>query len=78
MLLQAEAGLDDEVYQSLQHALTEVENSKQEAYEEARRRQKAEREAMEAMRKVSGLFFFFLAKFFTLFLLYHHPLLSVQ
>lgn len=50
----AEAGLDDEVYQSLQHALTEVENSKQEAYEEARRRQKAEREAMEAMRKAKA------------------------
>ncbi|KAH7669528.1 Adenine nucleotide alpha hydrolases-like protein [Dioscorea alata] len=49
-----EAGLDDEVYQSLQHALTEVENSKQEAYEEARRRQKAEREAMEAMRKAKA------------------------
>ena len=55
MFLQEDAGLDDEVYQSLQHALTEVENSKHEAYEESCRRQKAEREAMEAMRKVSNL-----------------------
>ncbi|KAM0942055.1 putative protein kinase RLK-Pelle-RLCK-IXb family [Dioscorea sansibarensis] len=49
-----DAGLDDEVYQSLQHALTEVENSKHEAYEESCRRQKAEREAMEAMRKAKA------------------------
>ncbi|KAJ0966667.1 hypothetical protein J5N97_023584 [Dioscorea zingiberensis] len=46
--------MDDEVYQKLQHALTEAENSRREAYEESCRRRKAERDAMEAVRKAKA------------------------
>ncbi|XP_042442040.1 U-box domain-containing protein 33-like [Zingiber officinale] len=44
--------VDDAVYKKLQAAISEVENSKREAYEEFYKRQKAEKDLAEAMRKV--------------------------
>jgi len=45
--------IDNEVYEKLQHALKEAEDSKREAYEESCRRRKVERDTIEASRKVS-------------------------
>ncbi|XP_074580758.1 U-box domain-containing protein 33-like [Curcuma longa] len=44
--------IDDAVYKKLQEAISEVEISKREAYEEFDKRQKAEKDLTEAMRKV--------------------------
>lgn len=46
-----EDGLDAEVYERLREAHVEVENSKHEAYKESLKRQKAERDAIDALRK---------------------------
>ncbi|URD73908.1 U-box domain-containing protein [Musa troglodytarum] len=47
-----DAGLDDELYIDLQHAVKEANNLTREAYEEALRRQKAERDLHDAAQKV--------------------------
>ncbi|XP_019709475.1 U-box domain-containing protein 33 isoform X2 [Elaeis guineensis] len=47
-----DVGMDDDVYEKLQHALMEAEALKDEAYEESRKRRKAERDFYEAARKV--------------------------
>lgn len=49
---QEDAGLDDELYKDLQHAVKEANNLTREAYEEALRRQKAERDLHDAAQKV--------------------------
>lgn len=45
-------GLDADVYDKLREALTEAENLKNEAFEESRRRRKAEKEVILALQKV--------------------------
>ncbi|XP_064948682.1 U-box domain-containing protein 33-like isoform X1 [Musa acuminata AAA Group] len=47
-----DAGLDDELYKDLQHAVKEANNLTREAYEEALRRRKAERDLHDAAQKV--------------------------
>ncbi|CAL9081883.1 unnamed protein product, partial [Musa acuminata var. zebrina] len=49
---QEDAGLDDELYKDLQHAVKEANNLTREAYEEALRRRKAERDLHDAAQKV--------------------------
>lgn len=45
---------EDAMHQRLQSALGEAENSRHEAYEEFHKRQKAEKDLNEAMRKVKN------------------------
>lgn len=45
--------MDDDLYDQLVQAMTEAGNSKREAFEESIRRQKAEKAAMDAIRRVS-------------------------
>lgn len=45
--------MDDALYEKLKDALMEAENLRHEAYEETRRRQKAERDLADASRMVS-------------------------
>lgn len=44
--------MDAELYDRLREAQVEAENSKHEAYKESLKRQKAERDAIDALRKV--------------------------
>lgn len=50
--MKQEGGLNDELYDQLEQAIAEAENSKREAFEESIRRRKAEKEAIEAIRRV--------------------------
>lgn len=50
-----ESNGNDKLYRQLKQALSEVEESKREAYEECVRRFKAENTAVEAIRKVKYL-----------------------
>ena len=54
------------MYEKLKHALMEAENLKQEAYEETRRRQMAERGLAEASRMVMTKLRHFLSKFMSM------------
>ena len=45
--------MKDELYDKLKQAMEEVENSRREAFEESVRRRKAEKEAIDAFRRVS-------------------------
>lgn len=45
-------GLDADVYDKLREALAEAENLKNEAFEESRRRRKAEKDVILALQKV--------------------------
>lgn len=49
-----EGGLNDELYDQLEQAIAEAENSKREAFEESIRRRKAEKEAIEAIRRAKA------------------------
>lgn len=51
--LQEENGNDD-LYEKLERAMVEAANAKREAYEELLRRQKSEKNAIEASRRVSS------------------------
>ena len=44
--------MNDDIYDQLELAMSEAENARREAFEESMRRRKAEKEAMEAIRKV--------------------------
>ncbi|MQL84193.1 hypothetical protein Taro_016695, partial [Colocasia esculenta] len=48
---QEDESIEDDIYRRLRLAFAEAENSKHEAYEESRRRQRAERDCLEAVRK---------------------------
>ncbi|PWA34620.1 U-box domain-containing protein kinase family protein [Artemisia annua] len=50
-----ERGMNDELYDQLEQAMAEVDTSKREAFEESIRRRKAEKDAMDARRKVKAL-----------------------
>ncbi|KAF8380225.1 hypothetical protein HHK36_027707 [Tetracentron sinense] len=52
--LQEEGIVNDELYDQLEQAMTEAENSKREAFEESVRRRKAEKDAIEAIRKAKA------------------------
>lgn len=47
--------MNDDLYDQLVQAMEEADNSKREAFEESMRRRKAEKEAMEAIRKVTTI-----------------------
>ncbi|XP_010670307.2 U-box domain-containing protein 33 isoform X1 [Beta vulgaris subsp. vulgaris] len=49
-----ENGIDDDLYDQLVQAMTEAGNSKREAFEESIRRQKAEKAAMDAIRRTKA------------------------
>lgn len=55
-MLQQDLDVDDAMYKKLQAAISEVENSKREAHEEFYKRQKAEKDLAEAMRKVRSMY----------------------
>lgn len=57
----------NDLYDQLEQAITEAETSKQEAFVESIRRQKAEKEVLDISRKVSVQRFFFLPPVFYLF-----------
>jgi len=44
--------MNDDIYDQLELAMSEAENARREAFKESMRRRKAEKEAMEAIRKV--------------------------
>lgn len=48
--------MDDTLYDHLDHAMAEAENAKREAFEEALRRGKAEKDVIDAMRRVKLVF----------------------
>ncbi|GKA53669.1 hypothetical protein Tco_0746984 [Tanacetum coccineum] len=50
-----ERGVNDELYDQLEQAMAKADSSKRDAFEESIRRRKAERDAMDARRKVSKL-----------------------
>ena len=52
-----DGGMDDTLYDQLEQAMGEAENARRDAYQETIRRGKAEKEAIEAIRKVTFLFF---------------------
>lgn len=45
--------MDDELYDKLEQYVAEAENSRREAFEESQKRRKAEKEAIEARRRVT-------------------------
>lgn len=45
--------MNDELYDQLIQAMAEADNSKQDAFEESLRRRKAEKDAIEAKRRVN-------------------------
>ncbi|KAK9068311.1 hypothetical protein SSX86_012422 [Deinandra increscens subsp. villosa] len=47
-----ERGMNEELYDQLMHAMTEADNSKRDAFEESIKRRKAEKDAIEAKRRV--------------------------
>lgn len=49
-------GLNDELYKDLRHAVVQAKNLTREAYAEALRRQKAERDLHDAAQKVRSYF----------------------
>ena len=51
-MVQQESSTNGDIYDQLELAMSEAENSRREAFEESMRRRKAEKEAMEAIRKV--------------------------
>ncbi|XP_057463553.1 U-box domain-containing protein 33-like isoform X1 [Actinidia eriantha] len=46
-----EGGMNDELYDQLEQAMAEAENSRREAFEESTRRRKAEKDAIDAVRR---------------------------
>ncbi|XP_076936554.1 U-box domain-containing protein 33-like isoform X1 [Bidens hawaiensis] len=49
-----ERGMNDELYEQLMQAMAEADNSKRDAFEESIRRRKAEKDAIEAKRRVKA------------------------
>lgn len=49
--------MNDELYDQLEQAMTEAENAKRDAFEESIRRRKAEKDAIDAKRRVNFTFF---------------------
>ena len=47
--------MNDELYDQLEQAMAEAENSRREAFEESMRRRKAEKDAIDAVRRVNFL-----------------------
>lgn len=62
--------MDDTLYDQLERAMVEAENARRCAYQEALKRVKAEREAMDAISRVTVSFSFFFS-FFLCPVLYH-------
>nr|GEV16876.1 U-box domain-containing protein kinase family protein [Tanacetum cinerariifolium] len=55
IISEQERGVNDELYDQLEQAMAEAESSKRDAFEESIRRRKAEKDAMDARRKVQAL-----------------------
>lgn len=57
--------MNDHLYEHLEQAMEEAENSKRQAFEESTRRRKAEKDTVDALHKVSlFIFSFFLFRSF--------------
>lgn len=54
MVLYQERGMNDELYVQLLEAMAEADNSKRDAFDESIRRRKAEKDAIEAKRRVNS------------------------
>lgn len=64
-----DGSVDEALYDHLEHAFTEAENAKREAFNEAVKRRRAEKDAIDAIRRVNIFSFtYFIHEFFSSFL----------